>query len=75
VALCDEGDPTQAREHLAAVQAVYDRLETSLGELGERIEQDADTSISESERVASLASIVAIACLATCAALALALGF
>ncbi len=74
VELCAQGKPELARERLPEVQAVFDRLEISLGELGERIEQDADVSVEESERVAALASTVAIACLVTCAALALTLG-
>ena len=42
VELCAQGKPELARERLPEVQAVFDRLEISLGELGERIEQDAD---------------------------------
>jgi methyl-accepting chemotaxis protein len=74
VQLCAEGKPEEAEARLPEVQAVFDRLETSLGELGERIEQDADAAVDASERVASLAGAIALGCLVTCAALALALG-
>ena len=63
VTLCAKGEVKQAREQLPAVQAVYDRLETSLGALGERIETDADAAVAQSEQVASTSTWIAWAAL------------
>jgi methyl-accepting chemotaxis protein len=74
VGLCAKGQVKEAREQLPAVQQVYDRLETSLGELGERIETDADTAVAQSEQIASTSTWIAWSVLALGAALSLFLG-
>jgi len=55
VALCAQGKRSEAIAGLPALQRVYDRLEESLGALGELVEGDADEGVARGESVASLA--------------------
>lgn len=56
VALCQQGRRAEALAGIPGVQAVYDRLEESLGALGELVEADADASVEQAQSFASVAN-------------------
>ncbi|MCB9916431.1 MAG: MCP four helix bundle domain-containing protein [Planctomycetes bacterium] len=64
VALCAAGKREEAIAGIPAVQAVFDRLEESLGALGERIEADASARVDESEAVSTTATAWTVGVLA-----------
>lgn len=56
VKLCSEGRRDEALAGVPGLQAVYDRLEESLGALGELIETDADASVEQAHSLAAVAN-------------------
>ncbi|MBL8802217.1 MAG: MCP four helix bundle domain-containing protein [Planctomycetes bacterium] len=74
VALCAQGKRSEAIAGVPALQEVYDRLEESLGALGELVEGDADEGVARGESVASLAQKSILTALLVCGVGALLMG-
>ncbi len=74
VALCAKDKRAAAIAGVPGLQEVYDRLEDSLGRLGELVESDADEGVARGERIASLSQKSVLTALLVCGVGALLLG-